>query len=260
MKKLIFLFTFFCSSINAQDKSLEYFDAGNIAVNKEQYQLADSLFTLSIKLKATADTYYNRAAVRKKLNRMADYCSDIGLAASLNDQESTDLFWRDCCSKDTLYSDKDGANTGKGTHAYYEVVCKMKYSTDNSYRKYTSINKKIVSFDVTNNDTIYSLTPTPPIYAEKEEFIKMILMNNCELKKEDIKNITVPWVVVSYTVQKNGENGNIKCKSNIGKVYDEKVEAIFKKYIKNWKPAEYNGKKVNYAMSVAFVPKVISNK
>ncbi len=78
--------------------------------------------------------------------------------------------------------------------------------------------------------------------------------------KKEIKNNPVPWVVVSYTIEKNGENGDIKCKSNIGYVYDEKVEAVFKKYIKNWKPAEYNGKKVKYAMSVAFVPKVISNK
>ncbi len=182
MRKIIVLFIFFYSSINAQpDKSLEYFDAGNIAVNKGQYVIADSLFSLSLRLKATADTYYNRAAVRKKLNRMGDYCSDIGLAASLNDKESSDLFWRDCCSKDTLYSDKEGAKTNKEAHAYFEVVCKMKYSTDNSYRKYTSSNKKIVSFDVTNNDTIYSLTPTLPIYSEKEEFIKMILVNNCEL-------------------------------------------------------------------------------
>lgn len=255
MKRLILIFTILYTNLNAQsDKSLEYYNAGNTAVSNKQYELADSLFTLSLNLKPTADTYYNRASVRKKLNKMNDYCSDIGSASALDDKESTDLFWKDCCSKDTIYYNKEGVAINKGGHSYYEVVCKMKYSSDNSYRKYNAINKKLVSYEVKENDTIFSLSPTPPIYPENEEYIKMILMNNTELKKEEVENLKYWWAVVTFTVLKNGENANVKCKSNLGKSYDERVEIIFKKYIKKWKPAEYNGKKINYAMSVAFKP------
>lgn len=257
MKKVILLFTILNINLNAQsDKSLEYYNAGNTAVSNRQYELADSLFTLSLNLKPAADTYFNRATVRKKLNKMSDYCSDIGSASALDDKESTDLFWKDCCSRDTIYYNQEGTPINKGAHIYFEVICKMKYSTDNTYKKYTKTNKKLVSYDVKSNDTIFSLSPTPPIYPEREEYIKMILVNNSEIKEEEVKNLKVWWAVVTYTVLKNGENGNIKCKSNLGKAYDEKVEAIFKKYIKKWKPAEYNGKKVNYSMSVGFKPTV----
>lgn len=246
--------------MNAQiDRSLEYYNHGNNAVSNKQYELADSLFTLSLNLKPTADTYYNRAIVRKKLNKMSDYCLDIGSASSFDDKESTDLFWKDCCSKDTIYYNKGNIEIEKGEHAFYEVVCKMKYSTDNSYRKYSPSNKKLVSYEVKGQDTIFVLTQKPPTYPESEEYIKMILMNNSVLKQEDIKNLKVWWAVVTYTVLKNGENSDITCKSNLGKEYNEKVEAVFKKYIKKWQPAEYNGKKVNYAMSLGFKPIVKKN-
>lgn len=255
MRKFILLFTIIYTNLNAQsDKSLEYYNAGNTAVSDKQYELADSLFTLSLDLKPTADTYYNRAVVRKKLNNMTNYCLDIGSASALDDKESTDLFWKDCCSKDTIYYNKEGAVVNKGGHSYYVVVCKMKYSSDNTYRKYNLINKQMVSYNVKGNDTLFTLSPTPPVYPKNENNIEMILINNSELKEEEVKNLKYWWAVVSYTVSKNGENTNIKCKSNLGKNYDEKVEAVFKKYIKKWQPAEYNGKKVNYAMSIGFKP------
>ena len=260
MKKIIVIVTILWNNVNAQtNKSLDYYNEGSKAATNKQYQLADSLYTLSLNLKPNADTYYNRAVVRKNLNRMSDYCSDIGSASALEDKESTDLFWKDCCSKDTIYYNKGGSVTNKGDHDYFVVLCKMKYSPDNSYRKYSRTNKKLVSYEVKNSDTVFSLTPVPPVYPENEDNIKMILMNNTVLKEDDVKNMKVWWAVVTYTVLKNGENADIKCKSNIGKSYDDKVEAIFKKYIKKWQPAEYNGKKVKYSMSVAFRPIVKKN-
>lgn len=52
--KILLLITSFIS-LNAYsqktDKSLEYYNAGNTAVQNKQYALADSLFTLSLNLK-----------------------------------------------------------------------------------------------------------------------------------------------------------------------------------------------------------------
>ena len=256
-KKITVLFMLICTYLGAQtDKSLEYYNAANLATSNKQYELADSLYTLSLSLVPNLDTYYNRAIVRKKMNKMSDYCSDIGNASFLGDRESTDLFFKDCCSKDTIYYNHEGVVVNKGQHIYYEVICQMKYSSDNTFRKYNAANKKLVSYEVKNGDTMFVLSPTPPIYPEDEEYIKMILANNSVLKKDDIKDLKYGygWAVVTFTVLKNGENANIKCKSILGKEYDEKVEAIFKKYIKKWKPAEYNGQKVNYSMSVPFKP------
>lgn len=151
----------------------------------------------------------------------------------MEDKESAELFFRDCCTKDTIYYDEANAPTSKGQHSSYAVACKLKYSADNSYRKYNAKNEKLVSFEVKNNDTVFALCPSPPVYPEKEEYITMVLTNNAIPQRQETGNLAYIWTIVTFTVLKNGENSDIICRSNLGANYNRRVEAVFKKYIKN---------------------------
>ena len=94
------LFNVFCIAQNAQT-SFEYQEATKAFVNKD-YVLADSLYTVTLRYRPNADTYFKRAMTRQKLNRQKGYDEDLVFAAAMGDNESYTLLKKDFEKADTL--------------------------------------------------------------------------------------------------------------------------------------------------------------
>ncbi len=61
---------------------------GNTAIAKKEYDRADSLFTLSLRILPHPDTYYNRAVCRRRMNDFSGYCVDLASAANMSNPGS----------------------------------------------------------------------------------------------------------------------------------------------------------------------------
>lgn len=250
---LIFSFLYSVSYSQTADKATEFYLAGNDAVAIRKYALADSLYTLSLNIMPHPDTYYNRATVRKRLKDMKGYCIDIGNAANMRDTVALREFWKDCGKVDTNYYDKNNQRSTKQDFEFYEIITGCIYTTDAKYSKYAKPKKRIVEYEVKNNDTLFFLTEIPPHYPQGEsqviENIKYIYP-----PKEERNGKKQAIVVMSYTILKTGEISDINA-SVIGfsKEYTQTLIDALKTNTKKWRPAEQNGRKVKFRKNAMFV-------
>jgi Na+-translocating ferredoxin:NAD+ oxidoreductase RnfG subunit len=137
-----------------KDKSIVLYDQGNLELAKKNYKLADSLFTLSLNISPHPDTYFNRAACRRKMNNFEGYCQDIGGAASYRDKEAIGIYYKDCCTVDTIITSYENGNAQKGIK-WIEFITSYKYNENNDYEKYDKDSTLLVSYNIYNSDTIY---------------------------------------------------------------------------------------------------------
>lgn len=152
MNKILLLlccvFAFESFVAQKKDPSIVLYDKGNVELTKKNYRTADSLFSLSLKLSPHPDTYFNRAACRIKLKDFKGYCQDIGSAANYRDREAISIYYKECCKVDTIVNLKDGKKA-------IEFITTYKYNDNLDYEKYDGDTTQLVSYYISNNDTIY---------------------------------------------------------------------------------------------------------
>jgi TonB family protein len=103
MKKLLFFTSIFCAlHLSGQqiDYSMKCFQSAMNELNMNDLVAADSLFSLSIYLKPSAEAYMNRAKIRYYFQDMIGYCSDVYNASKMGDSQATQLYERRCSMYD----------------------------------------------------------------------------------------------------------------------------------------------------------------
>lgn len=188
LKKVIFflLITICFKLVAQQDTSLIYYNYGVKAFKNKAYLLADSMFSLSIKLKPHPDTYFSRAAVRNKLNNKTGYCEDLCYAAVLGDKECDSLFCVECGLKDTAFTSSKDITSCRKDHFYYTVVYQSEYKNANIAVKYARTHQFISStrFEpepILLNDT---LSVKQPEFPGGMPTLMLFIQN--EVKKIDV--------------------------------------------------------------------------
>jgi hypothetical protein len=233
------------------NQAIKFYDEGNKATSMGNLILADSLYTLSIKIAPDNNAYFNRAVVRNKMHDIKGYCLDLGTASGLNDIEATQLYWKDCGIIDSVFYNKDGDIVKRGEHAFFEVVSKSKYTTYVRYKKMDLNRKVIVHYEVINNDTTFYTTPVPPKYSETEENIVNVILKNVIPTAKEKKSHTFTFVLITFIVIENGTIANIIVSSELEKSYDERLVEALKTNMKKWEPAKYENRPVKYKKYVS---------
>lgn len=141
--------TFFAQK---KEKSILLYDQGNSELAKKNYRTADSLFTLSLNISPHPDTYFNRAACRRKMNDFKGYCEDIGGAASYRDKEAIGIYYKECCKIDTIITTNTSPEEGIKN---IEFITTYQYNQNLDYEKYNQDSTLLISYYIYNKDTIY---------------------------------------------------------------------------------------------------------
>lgn len=119
--RIIFLLlvapNFFISQNNPANA---FYEAAGKALAAKEYFKADSLYTLSLQLEPHPDAFFNRAACRLIINNKKGYCEDLACAAAMKDNESTELFCKECGTRDTLLPHQ-GDYAKKFTNCKYNI-------------------------------------------------------------------------------------------------------------------------------------------
>lgn len=158
VKFIYFLIILFGSNtiLKAQaGRVMELNNEAKKAFSKKRYRAADSLYSLSINLKATEEAYVNRAACRKQFNDKKGCCMDLYTAANNGSKEGLALFREECSKTDTLYKDAENKTASASSYVIKEAIetCDLIDSYD--YIKYNAKSEILLSYYKIGNDTVY---------------------------------------------------------------------------------------------------------
>ncbi len=246
---LLFVLLSYSYTLYAQkkiiDPSLEYYNEGAKAFSEKNYPLADSLYTLSIRLYRHPDTYYNRAMTRKKLNNFKGFCTDLDTAALMLDTEARKEFWKYCGKIDTIYYDSLNQNVFNKNYNYYVIISACSYTKYLCYEKYNIEKKLLLAYIVQGNDTMYG----------EGENLKHAEFNGGDAKMYQFiqKNLLYPEyardngiqgkVFLSFIITKEGKVKDLFVIKGNSQLVGESLRVG--KMMSNWKPAIFEGKPVN---------------
>lgn len=239
-----------------ENLSLKYFEEANKATHSGQLLLADSLYTLSLALERHKDTYFNRAIVRKRLNRTADYCLDLGSASSMNDNEATKLYWKECGTIDSTYFNDELIPVKKGEHTFCEIKSKSKYSTYMRFKRINVKNELLVHFEVINDDSIFYLTTDPPKYPVSENDLISKIAGSVIPTNEEKSRINESIVIMTFKILPSGDIDEIMIFSGLNKSYNDRLKESLEQQVKKWEPAKFENKPVIFKKWIKFYVKV----
>lgn len=207
-RTLIFLGLIFFGTIGKgqNQKSIEFFDLGKSAFNKNKFKSADSLFTLSLSISQTADAYFNRALSRQKLKDTKGACMDLWNAYYLGHNEAKIYFNEACAVMDTLFKDARLVKTDTNSYVYKEIAetCSIIKSFD--YAKYNNKGELLLSYYGIDKDTIYrtgseiKLATFPGGSTEYKKYLSENLKYPAVAQEKKLKG----RVWVSFIVAKDG--------------------------------------------------------
>lgn len=229
------------------NESKVYYDLGNTAFAKKEYDMADSLFTVSLKILPHPDTYYNRAVCRRRMNDFSGYCVDLASAANMRDKESYRLYCKECAKIDTVYT--KGANE-IGTPKDFDFATfttSYKYNTNGEYEKYDRNGALLLSYIIMGSDTIYlkSSEVTAASYVGGNDAIVEFIKTKSSFYNHVSKNKKLGHIDLSLTVGTNGKIRRVKVLLGLRDgSSDSLAKALYK--LEPFESAKYNGKNVKY--------------
>lgn len=258
--KLFFLFLFlFSQNFFAQkkDKSELLYDQGNIAFANKDYKTADSLFGLSLQLKAHPDTYFNKAMCLKKLNNFEGYCVNLGGAMNMGDNEAKKLYNTQCIRTDTLKGREMIADT---IIKSIKLVTNYLYNGNVEYEKYDLDTNLLSSFYILKNDTVYNyhkaINFTEPPSSDSSIMHMIKKTRFADLVRE--KTLTGK-ITLSVIYDKKGRIESIKTISSTTGLISENelINELYK--LPQQSVATLEGKKVKYSnvISILYAKKLI---
>jgi|ERR1051326_1632041 TonB family protein len=250
---IIFILFFSISFSQSKD---EYYNAGVKALQKNSFQLADSLFTLAIKQgDHNADVYVNRAIARKKTGNYSCYCTDLLKGIDQQDKEATSAFWKDCAKKDSM-SCSNSKILIRDTLATLIHIDSILNEKNISIYNIKGL-KTCFSISKNGKDTIFSLSPSLelPSFPGGDMELFSFLRNNIHYPETEKENGIQGKVFISFIVDKDGGVTNIELYKGLqgGPGCDKESLRVIN-LMPKWKPGKYNGKyvKVRYILPIAF--------
>lgn len=107
MKKIYTLLYFLAiagilNGFSQQDYAVVNFREAMKQMEMRNLNIADSLFTISITLRPSAEAYYNRAQIKYQKQDMISYCSDMFNASKLGDPQADYLYKKKCMHCDSF--------------------------------------------------------------------------------------------------------------------------------------------------------------
>lgn len=256
MKSNVFIILLFLFSHNVfaqqKDKSELLYDQGNLAFANKDYKTADSLYSLSLLIKAHPDTYFNKAACRKKMGDFEGYCVDLRKATLFGDKEAEKLYSTQCVKLDTVYKNK-GESGGKDNYDFVEFIASYKYNSDFDYDKYDSSGICVLSKSRINNVIFYKdcRDVANSMYKGNIDSLLEYIKSKKDLM-EEMKNYNQNYYI--YLTIQTDEKGNVlSVKSGTEKKETGIVELIdVLANMPSWKPARYNDRPVKYTQIIRF--------
>jgi hypothetical protein len=208
--KLLLIFLSISLNIFSQafyDKGIKYFENGD-------YLKSDSMFTLIIEDAPFRDAYFNRAAVRLKMNNMRGFCIDIKNASLYGDKESDNLNKQYCLDIDTIYY-SDNFNKVNDNPFYTEIIYTEKYFDLTEGFLFDKGNKLIAKFKIQNNYKWFELTPNMPEFNGGEINLSKFLVSNLVYPNSEMDAYrkypgTSEIVDVQFDISKTGKVENVK--------------------------------------------------
>lgn len=93
------MFSQFCFS--QQQEALKLYNEAIEFYNKQEYHTADSIFTASLEMLPSGDSYFARALCRGKMADKKGYCINLAFASNHGTDKATGLFLKSCGRIDT---------------------------------------------------------------------------------------------------------------------------------------------------------------
>ena len=93
-------------------------------IKLNNYKMADSLLTMSLKTYPTANTYFDCAIVNLLMNDTCAYCYHLDAARTIfNDKQASDFYFRDCAVIiDTIYYSRSFKIKDNSKFRYYSLT------------------------------------------------------------------------------------------------------------------------------------------
>jgi len=237
-------------SLKSQDRSLNCYMRGNKAFADKNYIAADSLFTLSLNLNPHPDTYFNRAAARKKLNNMEGYCADMQAAAALGDNEAK-KYYEECVSKHFVNgssSKTDSTNSDCDFIGNYDR------------HKYTSKKDTLTSYCIKDKDTTF-IDPSEvilPQFPGGLNAFSTYIRTNMKYPISAIEAGISGKVYIKFTIEKDGKITNVVLLKGMTDCYDcdkEAIRVISK--MQNWVPGKNKDRPIKFYYTIPLMFKIL---
>jgi len=250
-KCTLFLFLLLSGpSVFSQNKALDYFNLAVKNYNAQNFRQADSLFSLSVKLDPSAETFYNRALCRGKMANKNGYCLDLAKATELGEQKAIKLFCRSCGKIDTTYKKIDITN--KSTKLFYKTVS-CRYGDSIIYSittKYWPNNPATTRRDTnlyrsSSNPEVFTIVESQPEFPGGIPALMKFVKNNISTPDVLIKNELVGKVYLRFIVNEDGSVTSIEVMKGIEGCSECDEEAMrVLSMMPLWKPAIMQGRPV----------------
>ena len=213
----------------------------------EIISLQNSLFTISIDLLPHPDTYYNRAACRKKLGDFNGYCIDLFVCSRYGDKEAEKIFWEKCGEFDTTYNNfNDDINSDSSNAVFKEIVQSAKLVDFYHCFQYNFKEELIVHYYISKNDTIYmeSNVLTDPEFPGGKTSFEKFLYENTKFSRRLHEEVYFGTMIISFEVYKNGKSGNYEIVHGLSEGQNTTVLDILDR-MPTWKPGTIDDSPVN---------------
>jgi len=166
------------------------FNKGVEAYNKADYNKADSLFTVAIRIVPFREAFYNRAFAKKELGKMKEYCNDLRVASYLcNDSSCANCC--DMCTKKVInYFDVNNQLSNVNEYVFKHEIIIKKYDSLITVKKVKKDNDEEILleyFDIKNKkDTIWYGGINKPLISKNSKVEKKIKESEDVFVKTDI--------------------------------------------------------------------------
>jgi len=242
----------FCENAFTQ----KYLQEGNKYLQEGQYAKADSLYTLGLSVDYNEDAYFNRGVTRFYMNNMSGGCSDIKILAERYDKEAKELWTKYCIIVDSSeYINQDGK---KRIH----TIRKEKYSNDCDVAVYDEKDVEIAHYRTISGCTVFDKCYEIPQFFKGNNNIDQYIYKNIDTNKhiyDPVKGNTLNMYMQFYVLTTGKVFGAKILDSQESKFQDKVLHAIVQDVadaimkLPDFKPAEYEGKPVNFRFIVPVI-------
>lgn len=247
----LFVFSnYFLIAQTNKEASDKLYNEGLKYFQKSEYRIADSLFTLSINLKPSADSYFNRALARDKMNDETGYCIDMALAATKRDKEASRLFWINCAKKDSAYYLALPQYQVSVINHIIEIIQKDTLLNKTSYSKINSVDSLLVQYEINNQDTVFYVAEKQPEFPGGDNMMYNFIYRNLRYPNSARENGIQGKVYITFIVTKEGEIKDIKVLYGPPILSNEGIRLV--EIMPNWIPGIQNGEKINCQVTLPF--------
>ncbi len=248
------------------EQATKTYNKGIKAFNKKDYKTADSLFTLSNKMKPHKDTYYNLAVTKLNLKDSCGYCSNLIEAGRFGDNSAIKLYRAECMgSIDTVvYPNRMNENvvcyqiatsekcTSKKS---YDYLLKYKDSTNTScfslgtketlnIRNDTLFTSEYVIPNFSYDDEIYAICEEMPEFPGGEQALFNYIQSTLNYPRKASESGISGMVYTTFVIYQDGSIKKVQILRSPSNLLNEEAIRVVSS-MPRWTPGRMDGKTVN---------------